>query len=369
MFVSELTLHNFRNYTSCTILFSKGINILTGNNAQGKTNLLESLVYTSLTRSHRIANEKKLIKEGCDFASIECTVMENSQAHSMKAIIHRGGRTLFLHNQPVKKNSDFIGNLNVVFFSPDHLNLFSDSPMERRKLINQEAGKISKEYIHALNHYQNILKKRNFLLKQPHIDEIYLDTLDDMMSQEESILIHSRMEIVQCLNETIQPYYRFLSGEKDASLYIRYACCTQPDQATKEHLIQLHETGREKDREYHTTCTGIHREDFQFMLNDRNVIETASQGQKRMIMLALKLSLHYYIKKTTGRDAVLLLDDVLSELDRNVQSRLLEICRKAEQCIITATELPVSLQNTSLHEYSIQEGIITDKGGNTNGRR
>lgn len=365
MFVHTLTLYNYRNYESCSVTFSKGINVLSGNNAQGKTNLLESLVYLSLTRSHRVSNDKKLIKDGCSFASMECDVYENDKKTDIKAVLHKKGKTLFLHHQPVSRSSDFIGNLNVIFFSPDDLSLFSDSPMERRKLINQEAGKLSRKYIYALNRFRDTLKKRNFLLKQPKIDEIYLDTLDEILSEQEYVLIKERTKIVQSLNETIQKYFTYLFHASDMTLNIQYMCCLDGMTCTKENLVQLHKNARKKDMDYRTTTTGIHREDFIFLMNGQNIIEKASQGQKRMILLSLKLALHYYIKQQTGIDAVLLFDDVLSELDIHVQKRLLEICRKAEQCILTTTEIPASIADIPIQEFHIVNGTVSLKGGPT----
>ena len=368
MYVDKLILYNFRNYEACSIEFSKGINILYGNNAQGKTNILESLVYLSLTRSHRLSNDKKLIKDNCDFASLECDIENNDKKNHLKVIIHRKGRTLFLHHRPIQRSSDFIGNLNVIFFSPDDLSLFNDSPRERRKLFNQEISKLSKKYIYALNRFQDTLKKRNYLLKQNKIDEIYLDTLDEILSEQEFVLIQERIKIVQSLNENIQKYYAYLFQDNVSTLKIHYACCIEKKDINVSDILQLHKDCRKKDMEYHTTTNGIHREDFIFLINGQNVIEKASQGQKRMILLSLKLSLHYYIKQQTGIDAILLLDDVLSELDIHVQKRLLEICKKAEQCIITTTEIPVSIQDLKMSQFYIQNGTVTIQGGNTNGR-
>ena len=237
--------------------------------------------------------------------------------------------------------------------------------MERRKLINQEAGKLSRKYIYALNRFRDTLKKRNFLLKQPKIDEIYLDTLDEILSEQEYILIKERTKIVQSLNETIQKYFTYLFHASDMTLNIQYMCCLDGMTCTKENLVQLHKNARKKDMDYRTTTTGIHREDFIFLMNGQNVIEKASQGQKRMILLSLKLALHYYIKQQTGIDAVLLFDDVLSELDIHVQKRLLEICRKAEQCILTTTEIPASIADIPIQEFHIVNGTVSLKGGPT----
>ena len=163
MIIETLRLRNFRNYENLSVSFDPKLNVITGKNAQGKTNLLESIVYLSLTRSHRILNEKKLIRENMPFAEIRCTFSDKDERKELGAVIHPQGKTLIVNRYPVKKSSDFIGLLNVVIFSPDDLYLFNDMPRERRKVMNQEITKISPKYLLSLNRYQNFLKERNSL--------------------------------------------------------------------------------------------------------------------------------------------------------------------------------------------------------------
>ncbi len=358
MIIRKLKLRNFRNYEDESIEFSPSMNVITGENAQGKTNLLESLVYLSLTRSHRISDDRKLIREGCEFADITC-LYEDGSEKEIEAIIHSKGKTLKVRNQPVRRSSEFIGLFNVVLFAPDDLRMFSDAPQERRRVMNQEITKISPLYLLSLNRYQNLLKERNLILKNPYIDETYLDTLDERMAEEEVMIVTERRKFVKGISEWFPELYKELSISEDEA-DVKYSCCTESTgEALKADLLQMHRSSREKDLERRTTTSGIHREDMIFLLNGKNLIQTASQGQKRMSMLVFKMALMRYIKAETGKSPVLLLDDVLSELDRNRQKKLLEMVTDNGQCILTATELPEAMQEENVTEFRICEGKVT----------
>lgn len=356
MIIKNLTLRNFRNIESCDITFHPGMNFIIGDNAQGKTNLLESLVYLSLTRSHRIANDKKLIKEGALFADIRCTFSDNDRHQQIEAVLSGKGKTLMIQKQPVLRSSEFIGLLNVILFAPDDLKVFSDSPRERRRIMNQEITKISTRYLLSLNRYQNLLKDRNTLLKQYTPDPVYLETLNEKMSEEEVLIMEKRKEFETGINEKINLLYQKISGEEN-HVNIRYTCCLDTE-ITKENILELHKKFTQKDIEIRMTNTGIHREDIVFLMNDRNVSEIASQGQKRMVMLAFKFALREYILKTTKKDVVILLDDVLSELDKEKQKKLLQMAADTSQCIITATDLPFNTERQRERIYHVKEGKI-----------
>lgn len=355
MIVKHLQLRNFRNYENASMTFDAGLNVITGENAQGKTNLLESLVYLSLTRSHRISDDKKLIKEGMPFAQIKCQ-FEDEKTKDIEAIIHPQGKTLLVHKNPVKKSSEFVGLLNVVLFAPDDLRIFNDQPRERRRLMNQEITKISPKYLYALNQYQNFLKQRNILLKQKNVDLLYLDTLDERMSDVEKVIIEERKEFIKSINESISSFYQRLSGE-DKQVYVRYKTCLEKD-ITKENVLHMHQEAREKDLENRLTSVGIHREDMIFEIDDRNITEFASQGQKRMMMLSFKLAMLRYIESKTKKKPILLLDDVMSELDLHKQEILLDMVSQPYQCIITTTHIPSYMEKIPMKKYVVRDGNI-----------
>lgn len=360
MIVRSLRLRNFRNYENAEVHFDPGMNVLTGMNAQGKTNILESLVYLSLTRSHRISDDRKLIRHDAPFADIKC-VFTDERDKEIEAVIHPKGKTLFVYHQPVKKSSEFIGLLNVILFAPDDLRIFNDQPRDRRRMMNQEITKVSVEYLLSLNRFQNFLKERNLLLKQQRIDDIYLRILDEQMSEAEEYIIRERKEFIDMINLHIGKFYYALSSE-NADLKVVYKCALEED-ISKQNLIRKHEESRKKDLEYRVTNFGIHHEDILFMMNDRNLVQTASQGQKRMALLAFKLSLMKYIEAKTRKKPVLLLDDVLSELDTEKQKRLLKLVSEPYQCLITATELPEFIRHIPMKQFRVENGSITEITG------
>lgn len=361
MIVRNLRLRNFRNYESAVIELGEGMNIITGENAQGKTNLLESLVYLSLTRSHRISDEKKLIREEMPFADIACTVNDGGEKE-IEAIIHHKGKTLMISRNPVKKSSDFIGQLNVVLFAPDDLYLFNDQPRERRRIMNQEITKISTPYLLSLNQYQNLLRERNIILKQETADERYLDILDEQMADAESLIVKKRTEFADTVNEAMSGLYREIS-EDDIRVTMKYRCCIENKDDLRASLLRMHRESRQRDIERRMTLNGIHREDLVFEKDGVSLIQTASQGQKRMTMLAFKMALLRYIQKETGKKPVLLLDDVLSELDSNRQKKLLNMVREPYQCLITATDVPEEIRKGNYREFRIEHGTVINITG------
>lgn len=362
MRIKTLHLISFRNYENTEVSFGSGLNVITGLNAQGKTNLLESLVYLSLTRSHRVSNDRKLIKEGSEYASIRCVMEEDGRDIDLGAVIYPRGKTLMIQKTPVKKTSEFVGRLNVILFAPDDLRFFTDSPRERRRLLNQEITKLSHGYLLALNRYQNLLKDRNLLLKRMNPDFVYLDTLNEQMAAEEVQIIRERRALIQGTEQALQDCYRRLSGDSTAEVSLQYVSCLRDSEINKEALVMMHRDSMPRDIESHVTTAGIHREDIVFRINGRNAVDTASQGQKRMLMLSFKMALHAYIRQYSGRNAVLLLDDVLSELDREKQIRLLSMIHDT-QCLITATELPPFMGDLPMNKYHVTHGTIAEEGG------
>lgn len=356
MIIRKLHIRNFRNYENVSVGLDPHMNLITGKNAQGKTNLLESVVYLSLTRSHRISNDRKLIRKGEEFADISCLFDDDGIEKEIEAVIHQKGKTLMIHKQPVKKSSEFIGMLNVVIFSPDDLRIFHDQPKDRRKIMNQEITKISSSYLKALSRYQFLLRERNTLLKTESVNTMMLDALSEQMMQEEEIIIRKRREFTDCIQADITGLYRRISDD-NSDITVKYDCCI--DGTDEEDLLRrMYKECLEKDLQYRTSTAGIHREDILFEINGSPAEETASQGQKRMIVLAFKLALMNYIVRKTSKYPVLLLDDVLSELDYEKQKRLLEMMSDTFQCLITSTEIPSFLKNRKMKEFQIVNGRI-----------
>ena len=294
MIVTDLRIRNFRNYETAAIRLSPTINLISGPNAQGKTNLLESLVYLSLTRSFRTMNDSLLIRSGCEFANLACVVHDQKDIR-LDAVIHSSGKTLSVNRSPVKKTSEFVGLLNTVL--------------------------VSSGYLFALKGYRSLLKDRNSLLKQFHPDESYLEVLEERMADAAASVIRERRAFVQSVNRNLTGFYQKLALDPLQADLNYHSCIPDDvtDEGLKEALVRLFAESRAKDIEFKSTGNGIHREDISFSLNGENVINSASQGQKRMVLLGFKLAIIRYIEETKHTRAVLLLDDVLSELDRERQ--------------------------------------------------
>lgn len=360
MYIKELKLRNFRNYDSCSIQFHKNINIILGENAQGKTNILESLIFLSSTRSHRLQYDQQMIKENKECCNIDCIYFDERDK-KISAVIHQRGKTLLLNQLPILKSSEFIGKLNVVLFSPSDLEVFDDSPKERRRLIDVEIGKVSPQYMVHLSKYIKLLKERNTLLKSNRIDDSYLEVLENQMIEAQVAILKERKIFINEINKIISSVYTKLSGQNYV-VKCNYISCVEinTDEEMRKNLRLMIERNKDKDIQYKITSCGIHRDDINFEIDNKKVEVFASQGQKRMVILSLKLSLLEYIKTTIGKTPVLLLDDVMSELDHERRKNLLKIIPSDIQTIITTTDLVDCLSELNIkpHVIKVVEGNV-----------
>ena len=360
MIVKEIRLRNYRNFDKFHIVFNPKMNVITGQNGQGKTNLLESLIFLSTTHSHRIQDDQKLIQTGKELANIDCLYFDEIE-YRIGSVIYQKGKSLLLNKQPVSKSSDFIGLLNVILFSPSDINIFEQSPRERRKLINLEITKVNKRYLNSLNNYQKLLKERNLSFKREKIDMVYLNVIEDKMIENQLVILNERYKFVSIINSKINDYLKKLM-DTDVNIFVEYVGCVKDDEdeIKKENLKNMYKQNFDKDRFNQMTNMGIHRDDLMFWINGENVNDVASQGQRRLVIMALKLSLINYIKEKTGKTPILLLDDVLSELDIDKQRNLLNCIDENIQTIITTSVLSESLSslNKNLNIQTINAGKL-----------
>lgn len=357
MFVKNLTLSHFRNYDQEDFSFHPRMNVIIGHNAQGKTNLIESLYYLSLCRSFRVLDDQALIQQNQDYATISCEIQEKKKSYLLRTIIHEKGKSLFFGKTSILKTSEFIGLLNVVLFSPEDLYLFSQAPRYRRRFIDQELMKVSKKYLFHLNRFNAVLKERNSLLKKNLVDEAMLDVLDIQLVEAELIIIQARSVFIKFLNQWIESLFESISGMK-LKLQIVLNHGIEINQLTKESLLESHKNSRVRDIETKVTNVGIHRADMTFLLGNQDLLMVASQGQKRLVMIAFKLSILRYIEFVSGKKAIVLLDDVLSELDENRQLRLLKSLNNDYQCFITTTHLSPVLNIKDMNVIKINNGSV-----------
>lgn len=351
MRIKDLQLRNYRNYEYADLKLHAGINVFYGLNAQGKTNLLESLIFLSLSHSHRTNEDTALIRKGEQYARLHCIVDD----FSLTAIIHEKGHTLFKNRELMKKSSDFIGLLNVILFSPDDLWIFQSAPKMRRRMIDLEIGKMDRSYVSILNQFRLLLKERNAFLKKNKTDTIYLDILNQRLVNLEIQIIEQRSAFIDAINQYIGMYYEKLSHTSIPVSMVYKCCIDQP--YTEEKLVSLHASSEVRDQMMQSTTCGIHHEDIQFQFDEQDINVMASQGQKRMVMLALKMSMLQIIEDRTKQQAILLLDDVLSELDEKRQECLLQM-RTHSQMILTTAIVPPILRTNADRLFRIEHGNI-----------
>ena len=329
MLIRSVRLNDYRNYVRGVFTFDPHLNIIVGKNGTGKTNLLESIVVVSNTKSYRTNDDRDLIRKGREFARIEL----NSDENEYRVVINKKGKSLFIDGTLIRKTSEFIGRINAVLFKPSDLELFTQSPGERRKLLDIEISKVSRRYIDALLKYNRLLKDKNRLLKENEPNEVLMSVINESMVPLIKTIIEERKGFFEVINEYISPMYAMISG-KEAQIEIRYRSCSEIDEVEKK-IEQI----KEKDLYYHYTTYGTHHEDYDFLMDGYDLNSIASQGQKRMVLIAFKFALIKYIQKQTGQTPVVLLDDILSELDKDNQERLLNVLPVKTQVIITNTDI------------------------------
>lgn len=363
MYIKHLNLSYFRNYTKQTIEFSPKINIMLGENAQGKTNLIEAIHVLALTKSHRTHQDKDLIQFQQDFAKIDATVIKQ-QKTPLQLIIYDKGKKASIGKIEQKKLSDYVGFLKVVIFAPEHLNIIKGTPSIRRKFIDMQLGQINKLYLQHLSTYQKVMKQRNSYLKSLQIDDVYFDILTEELAKLSAILLHYRLNYITQMSQFASRINLSISQQKDALSIVYISQLDNFDDITIEVLEQqfmkLYHDNKEKEIYQRKTLYGIHRDDIVFYVNDKNVHDFGSQGQQRTVALSVKLAEIDMIYEQTGEYPILLLDDVLSELDDSRQTYLLKTVENKVQTFITTTNLD-GIQKNLIEQpklFHIKEGSV-----------
>ena len=336
MIVESLSLKNYRNYENLNLNFSNGTNIFYGNNAQGKTNILEAVYMSGTTKSHRTNKDLELIRFSEEESHISTIVRKNGISHKIDIHLKNNkSKGVAIDGIPIKKASELFGMINFVFFSPEDLNIIKNGPSEKRRFMDIELCQLNKVYLSNLANYNKIVIQRNRLLKDLYFRKDLEDTLDiwDFQLYEYGQkIIEMREAFVERLNQIIFNIHHSLSGGKENLKIVYLKNCE------KENLLEQLKINREKDLKLKTTTVGPHRDDLGFYFDGMDVRKFGSQGQQRCAALSLKLSEIELVKSTTGDTPILLLDDVLSELDKNRQNYLLNHIHDI-QAMITCTGL------------------------------
>ena len=359
MYIKSLELNNYRNYDNLSIEFERGTNILYGNNAQGKTNILESIYVASTTKSHRGSKDREIINFEKDEAHIKATVMKKDVPIRIDIHLKKNkSKGIAINGIPIRKASELFGVLNVVFFSPEDLNIIKNGPAERRRFIDLELCQLDKIYVHNLVNYNKIVNQRNKLLRDLgfNYDKEMVSTLDiwDMqLADYGAKIITRRNQFIDEINEIIYGIHRNITNGKE-ELIIRY----EPN-ITGNNFYEELVRSRDKDLKLKTTSVGPHRDDISFLNKKIDIRKFGSQGQQRTAALSLKLSEIELVKSIIKDTPILLLDDVLSELDSNRQRHLLGNLYNV-QTIITCTGLDEFVENRFNIDniYKVVEGTV-----------
>lgn len=363
MIIKSLELMNFRNYNLLDLKFSEGTNILYGDNAQGKTNVLEAIYMSATTKSHKGSKDRDIVNFHAEEAHIRTYLEKEGIEYKVDMHLRKNkSKGIAVDGQKLKKAADLLGLLNVVFFSPEDLGIIKNGPAERRRFVDMELCQLDNFYLYNLNHYSKIVNQRNKLLKDMYFNPQLKDTLNIWDSQLVSFgskIIERRRIFVEQLNEIILGIHKKLSGGKE-ELVIKY----EPDVEIEDFENSM-KASQEKDIKLKQTCVGPHRDDFSFMVGEIDIRKFGSQGQQRTAALSLKLSEIELVKKVTKDTPVLLLDDVLSELDSSRQQFLLNTIGDI-QTIITCTGLDEFVNNRFEIDkvFRVVEGAIENADAN-----
>lgn len=363
MVIKSLELADFRNYETLNIIFDKGTTILYGDNAQGKTNILEAIYFSATTKSHKGSKDKEVVNFGKEEAHIRTYLDKEDVEYRVDMHLRKNkSKGIAIDGQKIKKASELLGLLNVVLFSPEDLGIIKNGPSERRRFADMELCQLDGFYLYNLNNYNKIIDQRNKLLKDLSFNQELKETLNIWDSQLVSFgskIIERRKIFADQLCEIIGEIHSKLSGGKE-NIVVKY----EPDVDVQDFEVRM-KNNQEKDIKFKITSCGPHRDDFSFIVNGIDIRKYGSQGQQRTAALSLKLSEIELVKKITKDTPVLLLDDVLSELDSNRQNYLLNSIGNI-QTIITCTGLDEFINNRFEinRVYEITNGVAEMKGQN-----
>ena len=364
MVIKTLNLKNFRNYESQTFTFDKGINILTGNNGQGKTNCAEAIFFLCTGYSPRANKDSLVIKAGEEHAEIFGVALSEYGEVSVKIQFNKNDKkNVYVNGLQVLKIGELMGNIHSVFFNPQELKLVQESPEDRRRFMNISLSQMSKNYFYALARYNKILSQRNNLLKNPDISIIKetLPVWDVQLSKEAAKIILARNNFLKEITPIAQEKHAFLTDGKEILTMKTESGYSGDEQEIATFLFADLKANLQKDLRLGYTSIGPHRDDIKFSLNGTDVRLYGSQGQQRTVALSIKLAETESFKARFGEYPILILDDVLSELDKKRQRKLIASLDNL-QTIFTATGFDRSVfKATPVNRIVIENGTIKNK--------
>ncbi len=368
MKIENLNLKNYRNYKDLDITLSPNLNIFIGKNAQGKSNVLESVFVLALTKSYMNIKDQNLIKDGEEFSRLKATFLDGDKKNQLEVIITDSSKKLKVNRVEMKKYSEYISRIKVLIFSPYNVNFVKDGPSVRRKSINMVISQFSNSYVNLLQNYNAILKKRNQFLKNvaylSEYNKIYLNKLNETFCSLAVDIVLERQQFVSKVNQYLSQIYREIMGFDHLHfVYIANVPKIDEKEMMVQQLMDKLTSSYEREKIYGATIIGPHRDDFEFRLGDKELAIYGSQGQIRAAILALKLAEVLIFKEKDGDYPILLLDDIFSELDVEKRNRLVQYILDDVQTIITTTDIDLiddELVNKA-RVFHVENGeIVTD---------
>lgn len=354
MYIKKIKLKNFRNYKEQEVDLNNGINLFFGNNAQGKTNIIESIFLCSIGKSFRAKKDKELINFEENNLFLEINYEKKDREGKIKYLIGDNKKEIYINDIKIKKLSELLGNINIVLFSPEDINIVKDGPDKRRRFLNLLISQLRPNYIYVYNLYLKTLEQRNIYLKNITIENKnneLLNIYDEKLAEYAEVINKYRNEFIDKLKEKIDDIHKNVTEEKEI-LKIKYIS----DCFEKEKFLFNLKNNRNKDIERGYTGIGIHRDDIYFFINGKKVDTFGSQGQQRTTILTLKLAELQVIQDEIDESPILLLDDFMSELDNNRKVNFLKNIKNT-QIIITCTD-DINIENININKFKVENGQV-----------
>lgn len=347
MYITKIELQDFRNYESLNLEFHPKVNIILGNNAQGKTNLIEAIYLSSLGKSFRTSNDYEMIKFGSKFFRIKVEAEKINEDICVEMALSKESKAVKINGRKIKKVSELLENVYIVVFSPEDLKIIKEEPEKRRKFIDRELCQIRPVYFNNISKYKKILMQRNTMLKEKSPKISLLEIWDYELAEYGTKIILHRAEFIKKLNKISSQIHYDITNKKE-KLHIQYESNVpymKNAEEQKEIFLDKIKANLEKDLIRRNTSTGPHRDDLKITVNGIDIRKYGSQGQQRTAALSLKLAEIMLIKEETEENCILLLDDVLSELDEERQNYLINSLSEV-QLFITSAELSEKVKST-----------------------
>lgn len=356
MIVQKIKLTNFRCYETIELEFKPGINYIYGDNASGKTSLVEAIYYLSLARSFRTIKDKELINKNNDSAIINASLKYIDSNKEIIISLMNNGKKIFVNKKQINKISELSNLVNAICFVPKDVNLLKESPSQRRLFLNLSIAKVSKKYLELCINYEKILHSRNELLKEEVINFDLFDVLTSQLISISKEIYFFRKKYIDNLNNKINFIYKSITG-KDETIKVIYESFISNYENYEVIADKKYKESKEIDLLKKVTNIGVHKEDFKILLNSKDVSKYGSQGENRLSVLSLKLT-PYELIEEDDKKPIIILDDVLSELDKTNQENLLKYLTNLNQVFITSTN---KITNENINYYFINKTNI-EKG-------